>query len=219
MRPLLAIVFALFLTRPVAQKHLLQDNAQWTRAMARGNDAVQARNFVDAQAAFLSAVQIAKSFEKDDPKGAAKSWWSLANADLTLGKKDKAEDAFSRALSLEEKAPDADESQVAGHFRAVGLFYAGESKWTKAKKVYERALEHDKSANEILGHDADWKSFAEDQLGLANATLHAGDPAAASVLFTAAKTSYAKTIGGVETDEDRRFISHADAGLAACPKK
>ena len=201
---------------PKGPSEKLTGNQQWVKAMAAGNDLIQRRNYIDAEKEFQNALKIANKMEHDDPKGAAKTCWSLGNVELTLGATEKAEALFGRSVGLEEKAQDLDEGILAEHFRALGNLYMQESKFAKAKKVYERAVEHAKTGQEELGRDPDWKDFAANQLALANATLKTGDPAAAEPLYEAARKSYAKTPGGVETDEDRRFIGRTMMGKADC---
>lgn len=192
----------------------VRDNAQWAMNYNQGNTAVQNNELALAEIKFKAALKIAETNERDDPKGVAQTLWSLANVELSLNEPDHAEPHFSRALALEEKADDVDEQQCAEHFRAVGNFYMKEGKYAKAKVVYDRAIEHAKTANAELGHDPDYREMAANHLALATATLKNGEFADSVPIFEKAREIYEKVPGGIEGDEDRRFILRCWLGEA-----
>lgn len=195
-------------------RHLVRDNSQWSFNMEQANQAVQKNQLPLAEIKFTAALKVAESMDRDDPRGVAVTLWSLANVELSLKEYDRAERHFSRALLLEERAPDSDEIQMSEHFRAVGNFYMQQQKFRKAKTVYERAIYHAEIAREETGRDPDWRNAAASQLAMATAALKAGEYKDAEPAFEKAKSLYEKVPGGIESDEDRRFILRALQGQA-----
>ena len=111
----------------------------WDDYMEAGYQALQQRQYAEAEKQFKFALQEAEDFEALDPRRAA-TLNDLGEALRMQAKYAEAEPLCRRALQILEKTLGPDHLDIAPVLNTLGLVYASQGKYTLAEQVHKRSL-------------------------------------------------------------------------------
>lgn len=195
------VCLALLAAVPTLAANRVKDNLQWGMLTREGKEALRAGNFVDAERKLKQALQIASSFDDEDPKGLAISKENLVTVYVEQKMWSKAEPLLLEAIYLRERQEDVDPIEIASKLEEVGDFFVQAGKPAKSEAWFQKALGRlDGALN------PDWHVKGVVFLKRGTAQLLNKKYQAAHDSFVKSREAYAKSPDGTDELEDRRFL-------------
>ena len=204
-----ALVVALSLAAPAFAANRVKDNLQWGMLTREGKEAMRTRNFADAEKKLKQALQVAATFDDEDPVGVAVSKENLARVYVEQKMFSKAEPLMLDAIARRERQRDADPVELASKLEETGDFFVSADKPAKSEAWFAKAIETLDGVEE-----PDYHVKGVLLLKLSEIQLVGKKAQAAHDGFVKSRETYAKSPAGTGELEDQRFLSRSLSGQA-----
>lgn len=206
MRAFLACL-ALAAALPAFAANRVKDNLQWGMLTREGKEAMRNRNYADAERKLKQAMQVASTFDDEDPTGVAIAKENLALVYTEQRLWSKAEPLVLEAIQLRAKQRDVAPLEMASKLEETGDFFVSAGKPAKSEPWFAKALERLDAAE-----DADFHVKGVVLLKLAEIQLLNRKAQAALDSFVKSRETYAKSPAGTDEIEDQRFLARSLSG-------